>query len=175
MVITLLILAVLLFADILTKYYVEVNLVEHQIVSAIPNVLDLTLEYNTGAAWSMFSNSTLFLAILSLIASIAIIFFIVRNDWKLKKLYSISTCLLLAGTYGNMIDRFMTVFELRKGVVDMVILKPLDSLWEMITGSGFPVFNLADVFLVIGVILLAIDILFLEERRNKKNGKDSSK
>ena len=74
-----------------------------------------------------------------------------------------------------MIDRFFTVFKLRDGVVDMIILRPLDSLWQAITGSGFPIFNLADVFLVIGVILLAIDILFLEERRNKKNGKDSSK
>ena len=44
-------------------------------------------------------------------------------------------------------------------------------VWELVFKSGFPVFNLADVFLVIGVILLAIDILFLEERRNKKYGK----
>lgn len=174
MAITLILLAVLLFADIYTKYYAEINIVEHQIKNAIPNVLDLTLEYNTGAAWSMFNDSTLFLAILSLVASIAIIFFIVKNDWKIKKVYSLATCLLLAGTFGNMIDRFLTVFELRKGVVDMIILTPLDTVWSMITGSGFPVFNLADVFLVIGVIVLAIDILFLEERRNKKYGKSSS-
>ena len=82
--------------------------------------------------------------------------------------------MLLAGTYGNMIDRFLTVFGLRKGVVDMIILNPLDSLWGVIFKSGFPIFNVADVFLVIGVVLLAIDILFLEEKRNKKYGKASS-
>ena len=171
MALTLILLAIFLFADIFSKYFAEIKLVEHQIVTAIPNVLNVTLEYNTGAAWSMFNDSTLFLAILSLIASIAIIFFIVKNDWKIKKIYSLSTCLLLAGTFGNMIDRFLTVFEIREGVVDMIILTPLDYVWELIFKSGFPVFNLADVFLVIGVILLAIDILFLEERRNKKYGK----
>ena len=174
MVITLILLAIFLFADIYSKYYVEITLTEHKIVTAIPNVLDLTLEYNTGAAWSMFNDSTLFLAILSLIASIIIIVFIIKNDWKTKKIYSLSTCLLLAGTAGNMIDRFFTVFDLREGVVDMIILTPLDTVWDLITGSRFPVFNLADVFLVIGVVLLAIDILFLEERRNKKYGKSSS-
>ena len=171
MALTLILLAIFLFADIFTKYFAEVNLVKHEIVTAIPDILDITLEYNTGAAWSMFDDNTLFLAILSLVASIVIIFFVVRNDWKVKKIYSLSTTLLLAGTYGNMIDRFLTVFKVRDGVVDMIIFKPLDYLWDLISGSRFPIFNVADVFLVIGVILLAIDILFLEERRSKKYGK----
>ena len=126
MALTLVLLAVFLFADVFSKYFTEIKLVEHEVVSAIPNILDVTLEYNTGAAWSMFNDSTLFLAILSLVASIVIIFFIIKNDWKIKKIYSLSTCLLLSGTFGNMIDRFLTVFEIREGVVDMIILKPLE-------------------------------------------------
>ena len=175
MAITLILLTVFLFADIFSKYFAELMIAKGQVINAIPGVLDLTLTYNTGAAWSLFDNNTLPLAILSLIASIVIIFFIIKNDWKTKKLYSLSTCMLLAGTFGNMIDRFFTVFELREGVVDMIILNPLDSLWGVIFKSSFPIFNVADVFLVIGVILLAIDILFLEEKRNKKYGKVSSK
>ena len=174
MAITLLLLTLFLMADIVTKYFTELMIAKNQIVTAIPGVLDLTLTYNTGAAWSLFDDNTLPLAILSLVASIVIIFFVVKNDWKTKKLYSLSTCMLLAGTYGNMIDRFLTVFGLRKGVVDMIILNPLDSLWSVIFKSGFPIFNVADVFLVIGVVLLAVDILFLEEKRNKKYGKASS-
>ena len=82
--------------------------------------------------------------------------------------------MLLAGTFGNMIDRFLTVFGMRKGVVDMIILNPLDELWSFIFNSSFPIFNVADVFLVVGVVLLAFDILFLEEKRNKKYGKANS-
>ena len=168
MAITLILLAVFLLADIFTKYFAEVLIAKNDIVTAIPGVLDLTLTYNTGAAWSLFDDNTLFLAILSLVASIVIIVFIMKNDWKTKKIYSLSTCMLLAGTFGNMIDRFLTVFDLREGVVDMIILNPLDSLWSAIFKSRFPIFNVADVLLVLGVILLAIDILFLEDKREKK-------
>lgn len=174
MAITLILLFVFLLADIASKYFAEIMIAKNNIVNAIPGVLDLTLTYNTGAAWSLFDDNTLPLAILSLLASVVIIFLVIKNDWKTKKLYSLSTCMILAGTFGNMIDRFLTVFEIRQGVVDMIILKPLDSLWELIFNSGFPIFNVADVFLVIGVVLLAIDILFLEEKRNKKYGKASS-
>ena len=171
MALTLILLTLFLFADIFSKYYAEIMIAKHQVVTAIPNVLDLTLTYNTGAAWSLFDNNTLPLAILSLIASIIIIVFVLKNDWKTKKLYSLSTCMLLAGTYGNMIDRFMTVFGLRKGVVDMIDFIPLNWINGKINGQSFPTFNVADAFLVVGVIILAIDILFLEERRNKKYGK----
>ena len=171
MVITLILLTLFLLADIVSKYFAEIMIAKNDLVNAIPNVLELTLTYNKGAAWGMFDNNTLPLAILSLVASIVIIFFVVKNDWKIKKLYSLSTCMLLAGTFGNMIDRFMTVFNIREGVVDMIILTPLDSLWYALFKSSFPIFNVADAFLVVGVVLLAIDILFLEEKRNKKYGK----
>lgn len=58
--------------------------------------------------------------------------------------------------------------EYRPGVVDMIIFTPLDTLWEKIIGSSFPIFNVADVCLVIGVIFLVIDILFFQERRAVK-------
>lgn len=163
--ITLLLLALFLFADQFTKYLAEVNIKEFDVVSLIPNLLNGTLTYNKGAAWSMFSDSTLFLAILSLVASIVLIYFIAKNDWKKKKCYSMAITLMLAGTYGNMIDRFMAVFKLRDGVVDMIILEPLNALWNAIFKSNFPVFNVADVCLVIGVVFIAIDVLFFQEKR----------
>lgn len=70
---------------------------------------------------------------------------------------------MLAGTFGNCIDRIFACFNLREGVVDMIILKPLDYLWEAITKSGFPIFNVADMCLVIGIICLAMDIIFFKK------------
>ncbi len=167
MVITLIILGVLLILDQLTKYLAEINLSINQTVTLVPNVLDTTLVYNKGAAWSSFSNATWFLALLSLIASGVLVYFITKNNWKRKKCYSLSITLMLAGTYGNFIDRAMAVFKAREGVIDMIIFKPLDFIWQAITKSSFPIFNVADACLVIGIILLAIDIIFLQEKRAK--------
>ena len=67
---------------------------------------------------------------------------------------------MLGGTVGNLIDRFMSVFGMREGVIDFF------DMWLL--GWQFPgVFNVADIFLVVGVGLLMIDILFLSDKREK--------
>lgn len=168
--ITLLILGIILVSDQLTKYLAEILLYEHQRVELIPHILTTTKVYNKGAAWSILSDSTWILVIVSFIASIVLVYFILKNDWKKKKCYSIATSLMLAGTFGNLIDRFVSVVypKGREGVVDMIIFEPLDAVWNFITGSGFPIFNIADIALVVGIVFLAIDILFYQERRAVK-------
>lgn len=169
MLITLLLLGFLLIADQVTKYLAQIMIVtEGKTVTLIPNVLDATLAYNKGAAWSSFSNSTWFLAILSFVATVVLVYFITKNNWKKKKVYSSAITLMLAGTFGNFLDRFLSTINMRDGVVDMIIFKPLDSLWQLMTKSSFPIFNVADVCLVVGVVLLAIDILFFQEKRAVK-------
>ena len=44
----------------------------------------------------------------------------------------------------------------------MISFEPLNAISELFTGSSFPVFNVADSFLVVGVILISIDILFFK-------------
>lgn len=168
--ITLAILAILLVADQLTKYLTEINLAVHETVELIPHFLSATKVYNTGAAWSSFSNATWLLVVVSLVASIVLVYFATKNNWKKKKCYSIAITLMLAGTYGNLIDRFISVVypKGRPGVVDMIIFQPLDSLWQMMTKSSFPIWNIADACLVIGIVVLAIDILFFQEKRAVK-------
>lgn len=163
--ITLSCLAFLLFADQLTKYLCERFLSYVEVIKVIPNFLDITLVYNKGAAFSFMSNSTWLLALISLVASGFLVYFITKNNWKRKKCYSIAITLMLAGTFGNFIDRAFSVFKFREGVVDMIIFAPLDFIWERIFNSSFAIFNLADTYLVIGVILLAIDIMFFQEKR----------
>lgn len=173
--ITILIFIGIVLFDQISKYLCDINIAFAKTVEVIPNILTLSKVYNTGAAWSILSDATWLLAIISFVATILIGYFCLQNDWKNKKLYSIATTLMLAGTFGNFIDRAMAsiIPNVRPGVVDMIIFEPLDNLWRLITGSSFPIFNVADVALVFGVIMLAVYILFFEGKE-KKDGETSS-
>ncbi len=166
--ITIGLLAAFLLADQLTKYLAEILIsTPGKEITLVPHLLDATLAYNTGAAWSFLSDATWLLMLISLVASGVLVYFITKNNWKKKKCYSIAITLMLAGTFGNFIDRFFSCVGLRKGVVDMIIFPPLDALWKLITKSSFPIFNIADMLLVFGIIFLMVDILFFQEKRAK--------
>ena len=96
---------------------------------------------NTGAAWGMFSNNTILLIIISILFTGFFIYFIEHN--KLKLYEEISSGLILSGIIGNMIDRIF-----RRYVVDFLNF--------YIFGYDYPVFNIADTFIVVGVIVLCI-------------------
>ncbi len=152
-----LIVASIVFIDQLSKNIANLHLVQGDVVHFIPYLINWRLAYNTGAAWSMFSSHTNILAMVSLIASIVIVFFLRKFDLKKRPLYSISLSFILGGTIGNMIDRFFYP----KGVIDFIDFAFMD----------FPTFNIADSFLVIGTILLALYLLMdmiKEEKKNKK-------
>ena len=128
----------------------------------IKHLINWTLAYNKGAAWSMCSEHTDVLAFVSLFASFIIVFFMKDFNIKNKPIFSIGLALILGGTIGNMIDRFLSV----KGVIDFIEFGFMD----------FPIFNLADTFLVIGTIALMISIIFTdiiikkEEKNEVKSG-----
>lgn len=164
LIITLIVLFSLILIDSLTKYLAQTFLAEGEIHECIPHILDTTLVYNKGAAWSFLSDATWLLMLLSLIASGVLVYFVAKNNWKYKKCYSIGVTLMLAGTFGNFIDRFFSVIHLQEGVVDMIIFKPLDSLWNWMTKSSFPIFNFADLCLVIGILFLAVYLIFFQEK-----------
>ena len=96
---------------------------------------------NTGAAWGIFSNNTILLIIISILFTGFFIYFIEHN--KLKLYEEISSGLILSGIIGNMIDRIF------RGYV-------VDFLNFYIFGYDYPVFNIADTFIVVGVIVLCI-------------------
>ena len=179
MLITCILFFILCFLDQLSKYLAQVNSWNN--FEAIPYVLKLDLQYNTGMAWSLLDDKTWLLVIISALATILLGFLAMRNNWKKAKLNSIGITLALAGCFSNLIDRAIAIIPYynkgvdggRPGVVDMIILEPLDNLFKAIFKSSFPVFNLADAFLVVGLILFAIDELFLKERR--ENGKNKSR
>lgn len=172
--ITCLLLFIFYMLDQITKYMAQ--LWQPNSLSAIPNFLTLDLHYNTGMAWGMLDNSTWILVIISLLASIVLGYMCLKNDWKKNKLQSFAITMTFAGCIGNLFDRAISIIPGisagRTGVVDMISLEPLNVISKWISGSSFPIFNLADAFLVCGLIIFAIDVLFLADKRKKKNEKN---
>lgn len=147
LVIWLFIAAVVVLCDQLVKHWVVVNLALGASHSLAPNLMDLLYVRNYGAAWSILEGKTWFFYIVTAIATVVILYLLVTKK-STKPLFKISLSLLLGGALGNLIDRIHLGY-----VVDMFQLKFIN----------FPIFNVADVFVTIGVILLFIDLLFFDK------------
>ena len=128
--------------DILSKIVVINYLQLEESVKVINNFLYLTYVRNTGAAWSILSNNSYIVLGISLLIIVGIIWYIWKNkiDNKFEK---VAYSLILGGAIGNFINRLFYGY-----VIDFIDIK--------IFGYDYPIFNLADVFIVIGVILLII-------------------
>lgn len=149
--------------DQISKYYIEYNYVIGERKVIIDKFFYFTKTYNTGAAWSSFSDNTVLLCLLSVVCSVLFIFIIIKTVKSIKKakLFNISMAFILGGTFGNLIDRFLTTIGKRDGVIDFIGVS---------FGSyDYPIFNLADSFLVVGVIFLIIDVLFFWDKRKKES------
>ena len=130
----------IILIDQFTKYLMLFN---HKILLNKDFIL-FRLEFvkNYGAAFNLFSGSRIFLSLISIIFSILLIYLIVRkNTLNSIDLYSYS--LILGGTIGNGMDRILKGF-----VIDFINLNFID----------FPVFNIADISINIGFILLLYNI-----------------
>ena len=116
--------------------------------------------HNTGAAWSSFSGETALLTAVTLVLMAAVAVLLVKKIVRHR--LGVAACLLiLGGGLGNMIDRVA-----RGYVVDMFDLQLF----------RYPIFNLADCFVVVGAILGAVYYLFLYEKydaKKKENGHDA--
>lgn len=136
-----------LVADLVSKVVVVETLQNNPPVKILGGLFYLVHTRNTGAAFSMASGFTV---VLTLIA-IGVVVFIVRVSRRLYSTgWAIALGLVLGGASGNLIDRlFREPGPLRGGVVDFLSL--LDPV-----SPPFPVFNLADSALVVGVCLAVL-------------------
>lgn len=169
--ITALVFVVLLFADQITKFF-AVEMGEKTITWG--SFLKIHLEYNKGAAFGLGSGFIWVLVVISAVATIVLGYVAIKNDWKHGKFGAIGVSMAFAGALGNLIDRFLTLIGLREGVVDMITLGPWNWICSLF-GAGENTFNLADVFLVIGLIILVIDMLFFYDKRARKYGYHSKR
>ena len=147
--------AVLVALDQLVKYLVMTRIPLGEHVPFLPHILDLTYVQNTGAAFSMFSEHTWALALLSLVMSVVLALALWKGFFK-HPLGKLTLTLLLAGAVGNLIDRAFRGF-----VVDMF----------NVLFMRFAVFNVADICVVAGGIAAGVYYLFLMDKLEPKQEK----
>ncbi len=138
----------IILADQITKYLAMTRL-EGIEITFIPRVIDFVYVKNNGAAFNMLSGKIELLSVISVIFAVGVIFYMFYKKPE-NKMYRISVMLLFAGAVGNVIDRIFRGF-----VVDFIKTTFID----------FPVFNIADISIVCGAILLMVYVLFFENRK----------
>jgi signal peptidase II len=141
--------------DQFTKWLVVKNMAVYEQIPIIGNFFQLTSHRNTGAAWGILQGQMIFFYIITVIVIIGIVFYMQKYG-KESKLLAVSLSFILGGAIGNLIDR---VF--RKEVVDFLDFT--------IIKYDFPIFNIADSALVIGVILVLITTFIDEKKKGKKH------
>lgn len=147
--------ALLVGLDQWSKYLTVQNISLGETKEFIPGFLSLTHLRNTGAAWSLLEGKMIFFYVITVIVSVVIIYLLIKN-YKKSVWYSVGLSFILAGAIGNFIDRVRLGY-----VVDML----------QTDFMNFPIFNVADSTLVVGVICIFI-YLILDEKAAKegKNG-----
>lgn len=115
----------------------------------IPGVLNLGLVYNTGAAWSLFSGAALPLAALRLVVGAALLVYLVRRP--VPPVTGVALTLIASGALSNSLDGW----RLGK-VVDTLSSETFSFVTRLLGQGNFPIFNLADVWVVSGVALLLL-------------------
>jgi signal peptidase II len=129
------------------KYLVETRLKNLHTVPLIQDVFHLTYSRNTGAAFSVLRDKQMFLILVTLIMILALIFYLIKILKTEKATLKLSLALIIGGALGNFIDRVRLNY-----VVDFLDFNLIN----------FPIFNFADVFVILGVIILLYLILFRE-------------
>ncbi len=148
-------LAVILI-DQVTKWMIVKEMYYGQSITVIENFLYITSHRNRGAAWGILQGQKWFFYLITVVVVVGLIIYIQKLK-KQDKWFGIALALMLGGAIGNFIDRVV-----RKEVVDFVN--------TYIFTYDFPIFNVADSALVVGVIIMFIMTLF--EGKMKKEHKE---
>ncbi len=148
-----------LVLDQITKLLIETFVKPNGVIAVIENFFSLTCVYNTGAAFSILEGRVWFLAAFSIVVFIMLLK--MSKDYEMNKRNILAFGLLMGGVFGNLSDRLFL------GMVR-------DFLKFRIFGYDFPIFNVADMCIVVGIGLLIID-MFKGECRNGSSSKNRNK
>ena len=149
---------VMVALDQVSKILIINNLALGEQVVVIKNFFVIGHAKNTGISYGGFSDASPVFFILVYILAIGVFAYLAKDiNFSSKKLYSISLTMMIAGGIGNLIDR-----ALFGEVTDFLIL-------IIFQKELFGIFNIADIFLVLGMIVFALDILVEDILKWNKN------
>ncbi len=151
---------VIFILDQITKSLISTYLKLNESIEIIKDFFYIRYINNKGASWGILENNRILLIGLSIIAIIMIIRY--SYSFKKTKLNTYGFGLLLGGILGNLSDRL--IFGYVKDFLDFIIFR-----------YDFPVFNIADISIVIGVVLLIISILKGEDKNGSKSSRKQYK
>jgi len=137
--------AIVIIIDQIIKILISTKMKLNAEIEVIPNFFSIVFVKNKGAAFSILQDQKIFLVIISLLVLFFLNRYIDKN--KIFNKYSIiSLGFIIGGIIGNLLDRLI-----QDGVIDYLSFQ--------ISKYFFPVFNLADSFIIIGIILMLISII----------------
>lgn len=143
----------IILIDQLIKYVIISTMDIGEIKNLFGQVVKLHYVINTGGAFSIGHNKLSIIIVLNIILIGIIIYILAKNLNKLDRVTIIPIIMILGGGISNLIDRLS-----RKSVIDYIDINYL---------FKYPVFNLADIFIVIGVISLIILLLFRKPKEQE--------
>ena len=143
----------LLALDQWLKLWITANLPLGESMPFLPGLVELRTVHNYGAAWSSFSGQRWLLLGVTACIIVAVVYVLARRIVR-HPLGVAACCLVLSGGIGNMIDRFRLGY-----VVDMFQFE----FWR-----SYPVFNVADICVVVGAIMGAVYYMWLYEKYDMK-------
>lgn len=147
---------ILLVIDVLSKTLIDIYIPLNKSIKIIKNFFYINPLHNEGAAWGIFSSYPILIIITTIIALLVIYRYMFA--FKKNKRNMLAFGLLLGGIVGNLLDRILYGYV-------------RDFLSFNIFGYSFPVFNIADIGITIGIILLIYAIIRGEDRSGNKSSK----
>jgi len=148
---------VLLGIDQWTKELVAGSMFEGDTIGILNDFFHITYVKNHGVAFGMFQGEIKTISIVAIVAILGIIYFMIKQLKPHEIISKYAYAFILAGAIGNMIDRIYRGF-----VVDFVDFR---GIWKF-------VFNMADVWINVGVFLLILEVIILEKRKKQLQKKN---
>ena len=155
----------LLAVDIITKYVMEGILKNPgSSIELIPGLLEFQLVYNKGAFAGMLGGTVghIVLILISILGTGVMTYGLIKYRYKINKGMLIGIIMALPGCFGNLIDRVIYVNGEPRGVIDFIHFY-IDAI-----NFDWPVFNVADMLLVVGTIVFAVFYFIYDSKLEKE-------